>query len=134
MKGSNLDLHSGQWCFLPRWVSLLWRNCDDLSLNTAAHDPHGNVLDLVLSIVSIIRHQYEKKYLLATRVYLQHTVQKSPMTPVALPCPIKSLLTSLMKEIDERDLLHAVLPFEMVQSPISPKGPSALCTFAFLKQ
>ena len=24
------------------------------------------------------------------------------MTPVAMPCPIKSLLTSLMKEIDER--------------------------------
>ena len=129
MDRSNLDLHSGQWCFLPRWVFLLWRICDDLSPNTAAHNPHGNVFGPVLSIVSIIKHQYEKKYLLAVRVYLQ-----SPMTLVAMPCPIKLLLTSLMKEIDERDLLHAVLPFEVVQDPTSKQGLSALCTFAFLKQ
>lgn len=39
-----------------------------------------------------------------------------------------------MKEIDEKDLLHAMPPFETVQNPTSHKEPPALCALAFLKQ
>jgi len=57
--------------YMYRWIDLTWTciagngvsgvSCHDESPNTAEHNPHGNEFNLVLLIVNIIKHQYEKK-------------------------------------------------------------------------